>query len=317
MADAAERIKANEAKGGAAALELRDNDTRLERLREEESAGASYAADRERLAEAEGRAGALQHQLDIAHEAVFNTQARLQASSDAVFLAVRDRDEAMWQLHRDEILAGRFDPAVCGFNIDLSVWGGPHARDPEVVHAYLVHDVGYWRSNPVLIEDRVVFVDRCPEVGHIRTYQRAREPERIAVVEKIEVTVKVEDRRRVAETVVVERQRFQAETVERKTAVAEHRAPKPVYIEKPTVVNNTTIINNNTGASQREVTGLRQGERPRTRPPPRPRPRRRRMRRGSRRMRRRSPPSRRRWRQITGKSRPLMQRPPNPRRKSR
>ena len=118
---------------------------------------------------------------------------------------------------------------------------------PEVLHAYCVHDVGYWRSNPVVVEERIVIADRAPEMIHIRSFEKVREVERIERVEKVEVVVKVEDRRRVAVATVQERQRFEAETVERKTAAAEHRAPKPVYIERPTnvTINKTTIINQN------------------------------------------------------------------------
>ena len=51
-------------------------------------------------------------------------------------------------------------------------------RDPEVLHAYCVRDVGYWRGNPVYVEERVVQVDRVTEVTHIREIQRVREVEK-------------------------------------------------------------------------------------------------------------------------------------------
>ncbi len=248
VADASERIKSNEARAATTALELRDVELRLAHLREDEAAVAFMAADRAHLHEAEARAADLHHKLDAAHDAVYSTQRRLTAAQDEVYLALHDRDESLWLLHRDEILAGRFEPERCGFHIDLAVWGGRMPRDPEVIHAYCVRDVGYWRGNPVYVEERVVQVDRVTEVTHIREIQRVREVETIRRVEIVEKVVKVEDRRRVAEVTIVERKRYEAETVERKTAVVEHRAPRPVYIERPAVVknvNNTTIINNN------------------------------------------------------------------------
>ena len=248
MDDAAERIKTNEARAATTALELRDVESRLTHLRDEESAVASMAADHARLHEAEARAADLHHKLDAAHDAVYSTQRRLTAAQDEVYLALHDRDESLWLLHRDEILVGRFEPERCGFHIDLAIWGGRMPRDPEVIHAYCVRDVGYWRGNPVYVEERVVQVDRVTEITHIREIQRVREVEVVRRVEVVERVVKVEDRRHFAETTVVERKRYEAETVERKTAVVEHRAPRPVYIERPTVVktvNNTTIINNN------------------------------------------------------------------------
>ena len=236
MADAAERIKSNEGRAARTATELHETQERLARLQEEEAAAGALAADRARVADAEARAGELHHKLDAAHDAVYASQTRLTAAQDQVFLALHERDEALWLLHRDEILAGRFEPERCGFSIDLSIWGGRMPRDPEVLHAYCVHDVGYWRSNPVYVEERVVLVERVTEVTRIREIQKVREVERIQRVEKVERVVKVEDRRRVAEVAVVERKRFEAETVERKTAVVEHRAPRAVYVERPASV---------------------------------------------------------------------------------
>jgi hypothetical protein len=244
MDDAAGRIKSNERRAASTAQELHETEERLAHLRGEETAVASIAADREHLHDAEARARDLHHQLEIAHEAVYSCQHRLTASQDAVFVAVHDRDEALWLLHRDEIFAGRYEPERCGFHIDLSLWGGRLPRDPEVLHAHCVHEVGYWRSNPVYVEQRVVEVDRVTEVTHIREIQRVREVEKIQRVERVETVVKVEDRRRFAEVSVVERKRFEAETVERKTAVVEHRAPRPVYIERPTTVTNVSTVNN-------------------------------------------------------------------------
>jgi hypothetical protein len=236
MADAADRLKANEARAATTAADLRDAEERMARLEREEAEAKAMAADTERLHDAEDRAADLHHQLNIAHDAVYSTQRRLTAAQDEVYVALHDRDESLWLLHRDEILVGRFEPERCGFVIDLSIWGGRMPRDPEVVHAYCVHDVGYWRSNPVYVEERVVVVERVTEVTRVREIQRVREVDKIQRVERVEKVVKVEDRRHVAEVAVVERKRFEAETVERKTAIAEHRAPKPVYIEKPAVV---------------------------------------------------------------------------------
>ena len=244
MEDAAERIKSNEARAAGTALELRDTEARLAHLRDEEAAVASIAADRARLHDAEARAADLHHKLDAAHDSVYSTQKRLTAAQDEVYLALHDRDESLWLLHRDEILLGRFEPERCGFHIDLAIWGGRMPRDPEVLHAYCVRDVGYWRGNPVYVEERVVQVDRVTEVTHIREIQRVREVEKIRRVEVVEKVVKVEDRRRVAEVTIVERKRYEAETVERKTAVTEHRAPRPVYIERPTIVKNSNNVTN-------------------------------------------------------------------------
>ena len=244
MEDAAERIKSNEARAAGTALELRDVEARMAHLRDEEAAVASIAADRARLHDAEARAADLHHKLDAAHDSVYSTQKRLTAAQDEVYLALHDRDESLWLLHRDEILLGRFEPERCGFHIDLAIWGGRMPRDPEVLHAYCVRDVGYWRGNPVYVEERVVQVDRVTEVTHIREIQRVREVEKIRRVEVVEKVVKVEDRRRVAEVTVVERKRYEAETVERKAAVTEHRAPRPVYIERPTIVKNSNNVTN-------------------------------------------------------------------------
>jgi hypothetical protein len=233
VADATDRIRINEARAAAAANDLRDAEGRLGRFREEEAALSGIAADRERLRDLEASLGDVRHDFEVSHDGVYNCQQRLTTAHEEVCAALHDRDEALWLLHRDEILAGRFEPERCGFHIDLSVWGGRMPRDPEVIHRYCVRDAGYYRENPVIIEERVVIAERAPEIVHIHKIQRVREVEKIQVVERVETRVKPEDRHRVAEHVVVERQRFQAEATERKTAAAEHRPPKPVFVERP------------------------------------------------------------------------------------
>ena len=110
-----------------------------------ETAAQASAADRARLADAEARRGGVLHDVEVAHEAVYATEHRWADAHEHVIVAMHDRDEALWMLHRDDILAGRIDVATCGFNIDLSVWGGRLPRDPEVIHAYCVRDVTYIR----------------------------------------------------------------------------------------------------------------------------------------------------------------------------
>src|SRR6185437_15787575 len=132
----------------------------------------------------------------------------LDASLQSVALAIHDRDEALWLLHRDEILTGRATFASCGFTVDLGVWGGRMPRDPEVVHAYFVRPVTYWIERPVEIHTRVVECDRIVEVSRIRQIQERHEGPRFHEVVRFETAVPVERRRAFAEHVTIERQRL-------------------------------------------------------------------------------------------------------------
>ena len=96
---------------------------------------------------------------------MFAARQRLDTAIQAVALALHDRDESLWLLHRDEIVAGRCDFASCGFHVDLSVWGGRMPADIELVHAHFVHPVGYWVERPVEIQARVVEVERVHRTG--------------------------------------------------------------------------------------------------------------------------------------------------------
>lgn len=241
--DAAARMHEFESKSASKSAELREAEGRLAHLKELEARAGAFATDLARLHDAEARRGGIAHDLDIAHDAVFNTQHRWEDCRERVFVAMHDRDEALWRLHRDDILAGRIDLASCGFTIDLSVWGGHLPRDPEVIHAYCVRDVGYIRANPVFIENRATEITKVTEVTKIREITRTREVEKVKVVERVEKT-HVPDRH-YAEVVATEHKRYEAETVERKTAAAEHRAPR-----------TTTFIEHKTTEKREMNTGL-------------------------------------------------------------
>jgi hypothetical protein len=184
------------------------------------------AAARERVAAAEADAAHVRADLDAANDAVFAARDRLAAAHERVCAALHDRDEALWLIYRDDIIVGRVRPEAVGFHIDLAAFGGRYPRDPEVLHTYFVHDVGYWRERPVEIQTRVVEVDRVGEITKIREYQRTREVGAIARVEGFEASFTIEKRKAVAERVVVERQRFEVDKVERTKAAAEHRRPQ-------------------------------------------------------------------------------------------
>jgi hypothetical protein len=225
-ADAEHRIATNEAAMAQAVADLHATEGRLADLQAAEAAAAALNDSRLRLADANAHLPALRIELNTAHDEVFAAQQRLDAAVQSVALALHDRDEALWMLHRDEILTGRATLASCGFTIDLGVWGGRMPRDPEVVHAYFVHPVAFWVERPVEIQARIVEVDRVVEIGRIRTIQEKHEGPRFREVVKFEKAYPVERRREFAERVVVERQRLTAERTERATAAAEHRAPR-------------------------------------------------------------------------------------------
>ncbi len=231
VADAEKRIRDNEAAAGAADAGLRSAEGRLGALRAAEEAAAAVEANRGALAAARERIPGLRDALNGAHDAVFVAQDRLTACHERVCVALHDRDESLWLIYRDDITFGRIEPAAVGFSIDLNAFGGRMPRDPEVLHAYFVHDVGFWRERPVEIETRIVAVDHVTEITRIREVQRVREPE-FAVVASFETNVTIEDRRHFAERVVVERDRYKTEVVERKAAAAEHRALRVNEIER-------------------------------------------------------------------------------------
>ncbi|HEY7118828.1 MAG TPA: hypothetical protein VH475_19725 [Tepidisphaeraceae bacterium] len=182
-------------------------------------------AARGRLRDAEARAAHVHDDLLAAHDAVYAARHRLADAHEDVCAALHDRDEALWLCHRDEIIDGRFDFATCGFHVDLA-FVRAHRHDPEAIHRYLVHDVGYWRERPVDCHDRIVEVDHVGEIARVREVEHVREVERIREVEKVETVVKVEDRRHIAETVKVERDVYVKEKGEREVAVREGRKPQ-------------------------------------------------------------------------------------------
>lgn len=207
IADAERRLRDNEAAAAGTADELRR--------------AQDGAASRERLRAAEADLDRIRTDLDVAHDAVFAAQDRLNLAHEAVCVALHDRDDALWGIYRDDLIAQRIRPEECGFfAVDLNFFGGRYPRDPEVLHRYFVRDVGYWRARPVEIHDRVVVVDRVTEITRIREVERVHEVKRIKEVETVESSVTVEQRRAYAERVKVEHDRFEVEKVERTKAVA-------------------------------------------------------------------------------------------------
>jgi hypothetical protein len=248
--DARHRIETNEAAAAAAAADLRAAEGRVADLQAAEAAAAALNDSRIRLADANAHLPALRIEMNTAHDEVFAAQQRLDAAIQGVALALHDRDEALWMLHRDEILTGRASFAACGFAIDLGVWGGHMPRDPEVVHAYFVHPVGYWVERPVEIQTRVVEVDRVVvDVGRIRVIQEKHEGPRFREVVKFETAVPVERRREFAQRVTVERTRLVAEREERTHAAAEHR---PVRIPESERTEARAIVTKAHGEAHAE-----------------------------------------------------------------
>lgn len=145
ISDAENRIRTNEAGAVAAADDLKAA----------EASAAPLNDVRARLVDSQAQLPRAREELAAAHEDVYAARVRLDHATLAVAQALHDRDEALWLLHRDEILRGRSEFARTGFRIDLSFWGGRMPRDPEVVHNYYVHPVGYWVERPVEIQDRV------------------------------------------------------------------------------------------------------------------------------------------------------------------
>src|SRR4051812_5183753 len=84
--EARERLHEDQQRAGATAEELKASETRLARLQEEEKMAATFAADRIRLRECEGRAAALAHDLEVAHDAVYNTQQRWNEARERTFV---------------------------------------------------------------------------------------------------------------------------------------------------------------------------------------------------------------------------------------
>ncbi len=224
--DAENRLRTNEAGAAGAAGDLHAAEARMADLQAAEQAAAALNDARVRFVDAQAQLPKLRDDLAAAHGDVFAAQQRLDAAIGAVALALHDRDEALWLLHRDDIFAGRFDFGTIGFHIDLGVWGGHLPSDPEVLHAYFVHPVAYWVDRPVEIETRIIEVDHVTDLVRIRDVERVHEGPRYQEVAAVESRFPVEQRRAFAEHVVVERQRFAAERTERAAAAAEHRAPR-------------------------------------------------------------------------------------------
>jgi len=186
---------------------------------------------RERLAVARTDLPRHHEELAAAADAVYAARQRVDRANLAVAVALHDRDEALWLLHRNEVLSGRVDFALCGFHVSLYDWHGRMPDDPEVVHAYYVHPVDYWVAHPVEIETRVVEVDQVTEITRIRVVEERHEPKFRDVV-VVERSVPEERRRAYATNVTVERERLVADRAERTTAAAEHRAPRISPVER-------------------------------------------------------------------------------------
>jgi hypothetical protein len=226
IADAEKRLHDNEAAAAATAENLRR--------------AQDGAASRDRLRAAEADLDHIRADLDAAHDAVYAAQDRLTLSHEAMCVALHDRDEALWGIYRDDLVAQRIRPEDCGFSLDLNFFGGHYPRDPEVLHTYFVRDVGYWRARPVEVYNRVVVVDRVTEITRIREVERVHEVKRIKEVETVESSVPAEQRRAYAERVKVEHDRFEAEKVERTNAAASgqkyHVTPTERAEAKATVI---------------------------------------------------------------------------------
>lgn len=212
-ADARNRIRANENGVADAATDLK--------LAEADAATLSDI--RTRVSDAKGQLPHSRDALLAAHDAVFAARIRVEQAAVAVAQALHDRDEALWLLHREEILGGRAELARTGFRIDASAWGGRMPSDPETVHAHCVRPAAYWAERPVEIQARVAETEAVEEIVTMREIEQSRE-ERFHEVEKVENRVTSEQRRTYAEHVTLERQRLAAEKTERAAADAEHRA---------------------------------------------------------------------------------------------
>jgi hypothetical protein len=254
---AAEDLKAShelhdQAGAADATARLAKNQAEADGLRDEIArAGASESA---RLAfhDAEIRAAQLNDELAAAHDAVYDAQVRFATAHDWVCAALHDRDESLWIIYRDQLITGVFDPAVCGFTLDLGYFHGRLPRDPELLHAYFVHDVGYWNAHPDLIVVRMTEVNRIKEIATIREVERVRDVVHVTEVEKVEKVVKVEDIKKIHETVTVARTRVTSERTERETASKEGRKPdvtKFVAEAHPAVAEKLTHPERPSGAS--------------------------------------------------------------------
>jgi hypothetical protein len=210
VADAQARIATNEAAVAKATDELH--------------AAEQYTLIKEQLAAAQASLPEHRVQLVTAQDEVFASRQRLEAANLDVAEAMHERDEAMWVLYRDEIMAGRGE--AVGFHADLALWGGRMPRDPEVVHAYFVRPSGYWVERPGEVQMRIVEVDRNPEIVRVREVQHSHETTRLEEIETAERSVPVERRQAYAERVVVARQRLGADQNERAVAAKEGRPPR-------------------------------------------------------------------------------------------
>jgi hypothetical protein len=225
MVDADNRAEAAEAGIAAAAVELQAIDGRAARLHECELAAAAHNDDRIRLTTAEARLPDLRVEFAAAHEDVFVAEQRVNASLEPVAIAMHDRDEALWRLHRAEICDGHAEFAVCGFHVDYSHYDHRH-YDEVALHDSIVRPASYWVDHPAEIQVRVVEVDQVTEVTHVRTIEHNHEVTHIREVETVETSVPVDSRRAYFDRAADERRRLDAERTERAAAEREHRAAR-------------------------------------------------------------------------------------------
>src|SRR5689334_20076489 len=123
-----------------------------------EEDAAKFRSVRAQLAVAQTDLPAQRAELVAARDQVYAAQQHLDHATMAVAVALHDRDEALWMLHREEIMTGRCEFTTCGFVVERSRWG-PRA-DVEVVHTYYVHPAAYWVEHPVEVNTRVIEVER-------------------------------------------------------------------------------------------------------------------------------------------------------------
>ena len=246
---AAEHRAAGDVEYVKAAEVLNDNDALAEARDDLAKHSNEAAALRDAIARAGGGGDAarLAADLEVAHEAVYAAEVRLAEFNHYVCAALHDRDEALWLLFQDQILAGTCDPLVCGFQIDIGFLRA-HRHDAEAIHAHLVHDSGYWQEHPDMIVTRVEQVDRIKEVSSIREIERVKEV-RVTEIEKVEKVVKVEDIKRVHESVKVETERAVNEHKERDTAAKEGRKANVTNFVADTHPNVAEKLRHGSGAA--------------------------------------------------------------------
>lgn len=163
--------------------------------------------------------------LGTASDNIYALRLRLERAMMEVAEALHDRDEALWLLHREEILAGHGEFAAIGFRVDRSAWGGHLPDDREIVHHLLVHPASYWAERPGEAQARVAEGDSVAEIRTIVEIESEHEAQ-FSEIEHAWQRVPPEQRQAFAERVAVERERLAADKSERAAAVAEHRQPR-------------------------------------------------------------------------------------------